>query len=175
MPLRPISKWPHRFGSEANFVAEIPLFSSKRMIHMGTGKGDSFILSKLHKKHQTYSLKVDSKAKIKKAWFIVDGKAFKTKLKDGKYESTSPLEFDHFYNTVPEKAYEVIESIVLKQALENQNQIFDRRIDPFQNPKSVHFYALTETPKSFHSVGTISENESGWTLNRFKLNLDEAL
>ncbi|MCH2208641.1 MAG: hypothetical protein MK132_22610 [Lentisphaerales bacterium] len=161
--------------SDASFVADIPLFSSKRMIHMGTGKGELFTFSDLQKNQQIYSIKVNNDNKIKKAWFVANGKAFQTVLKDGTYQSTQPVEYDHLYNTDAEKAYKVIEQIILKQASENQNHALAPRIDPYQNLDSVHFYALTETPESFHSVGIISDNETGWTLNRFKLNLDEAL
>ena len=161
--------------TDASFIADIPLFSSKRMLHMGTGKGDSFELSELTKKGKSASLKVSTTSEIKKAWFVIDGVAYKAKNRNGVFKSGSMVDYNNHYNSDSKRAYEFIERIVLKRETDNKNELFSPRIDPYQNHKIIHFYALTKTPDSFHSVGEISENEQGWTLNRFKLNLDGAL
>ena len=161
--------------TESSFVAEIPLFSSKRMIHMGTGKGHDFEMIEFKEDGNNVKLKVESSTKIKEAWFVKNGTVYKSKKENGTFSLSDPINFDHYYNSDAENAYKVIEKIVLKQASRNKNEALNPRVDPYQNSDSVHFYALTETPNSFHSVGEISDNETGWTLNRFKLNLNEAL
>ena len=159
--------------STANFVADIPLFSSKRMLHMGTAKGHSFTISKLVRKKQGISLNIESSKPITKAWFVMNGTTFKANNNNGNFTPGEPVEFYQNYNTEAEKAYETIENLVLRQATLNKNSALTWRVDPFQNNQIIHFYALTETPETFHAIGAIAKNESGWTLNRFKFNLDE--
>jgi hypothetical protein len=154
--------------SNSSFIADIPLFSSKQMIYTGKSTGTTFDLGSFE---QQKKISLKTKAKITKAWFLINGKIYNAHdMKDSftvgnKINYSSQLE----YNSSSSQAYKVIQQLVLKKC---------RDSDPLLTPihkASPYFFALTISPKSFHSQGPLSQNESGWTLHRFKLKPQRAL
>ncbi|MCM8532641.1 MAG: hypothetical protein NE330_15855 [Lentisphaeraceae bacterium] len=166
----------HLSQSDGKFIADIPLFSSKKMIHSASGTGADIKITNSERTVRNVKLTVDSKTDIEKAWFII-GNTIHIAIKNGNtFTSGTEINIDDniFYNSDETKVYENIPKMILRDSLNNKNIALSYNNDPTINSQSIHFFALTETPKSLHTLANITDNETGFTLNRFKLNLEEA-
>ena len=86
---------------DGKFIADIPLFSSKKMIHSANGTGADIKITNSERTVHNVKLTIDSKTKIDKAWFIM-GSSIHIAIKKGNtYTSGTEIDIDDniFYNS----------------------------------------------------------------------------
>ena len=164
---------------EANtFTADIPLFSSRRMIHRAKLKGPKFNVEPVPgQEFNSTALKISSdETEIDKVWIIRNGNIFRTAKSSGIYELTSQVE--EYYNNYGryDDAYEEIERLFMNRLSTTRKSLFNKNTDTKINSNLIYAIVRAKTPESFHfeKGGNIPGQESGWTYFRILINTDRA-
>lgn len=162
------------------FTADIPLFSSRRMIHRAKLKGPKFNVEPVPgNDFGSNAVKVSSEeADIDKVWIVRNGTVYRTAKMSGIYELTSQVE--EYYNyggyREDEDAYEEIERLFINQLTNSRKTLFSTNTDTKSNNHLFYVIVRAKTPESFHfeKGGNIPGEESGWTYYRILINTDRA-
>ena len=170
---------PTMIDMDANtFTADIPLFSSRRMIHRAKMKGPNIKVESVPGKgFNSSAVKISSdEIDIDKVWLIRNGDVFRTAKSSGIYELTSQVE--EYYNNYGgiDDAYAEIERIFLYRMRSARKTYFNKNTDTRVNNNLIYAIVRAKTPESFHFAegGNIPGKESGWTYFRILINTDRA-
>ena len=162
------------------FTADIPLFSSRRMIHRSKMKGPKLTAEIVPAKNvnsTAVKINIDG-SDIDKVWIIRNGLVFRTSKSSGIYEETreiDPYYNNHYYGEEVEDAYGEVEKILLSHLQLSRSTFFNSNTDTKLNKSKIYAVVRARTPESFHSSdGNIPGKESGWTYFRILLNTDRA-
>ena len=167
--------------SEAGtFTADIPLFSSRRMIHRAKLKGPEISAELVPGKGvNSTAVKISmNETSIDKVWIVRGGVVYRTSQSSGIYEETKPIESyygNNYYGDEYENAYVEIEKILINSLQLSRKTLYNNYTDTKLNKNMIYAVVRTKTPKNFHfSGGNIPGEESGWTYYRIYINTDRA-
>ena len=166
--------------ADANsFTADIPLFSSRRMIHRAKLDGPAFNVEVVPGQGiNSSAVKVTSKdAKIDKVWIIRNGAIYRTAISSGIYEETSQVEnyYDSYGYREYRDAYEEIEKSLIQRLQMSRKTYFSYNTDTRVQNNLMYAVVRAKTPETFHfGESNIDGQESGWTYFRILINTDRA-
>ncbi|MCM8540156.1 MAG: hypothetical protein NE328_07755 [Lentisphaeraceae bacterium] len=162
------------------FTADIPLFSSRRMIHRAKLDGPKINAEIVPGKgvNSTAVKLTAPELNIDKVWIVKNGNVYRTSKSSGIYEETSPIEAyygNNYYGNDYTDAYEEIEKMLVSRLQLSRKTLFNSYTDTKLNKHIVYAVVRAKTPKNFHfSDGNIPGEESGWTYFRIYINTDRA-
>ena len=164
------------------FTADIPLFSSRRMIHRAKMKGP-VIKAELvpSQSFDSAAVKISSEEmSIDSVWIIRKGKVYRTVNSSGVYEATreiDPYYGNNYYYGEQQDAYEEIEKMMISRLQMTRKSLYNSYRDSLVNPAMVYAVVRARTPASFHieeKNSNIPGQETGWTYFRILINTDRA-
>ncbi|MCM8526254.1 MAG: hypothetical protein NE327_07030 [Lentisphaeraceae bacterium] len=161
------------------FTADIPLFSSRRMIHRAKLQGPTINAEIVPGKGvNTTAVKITAPVlSIDKVWIVQNGNVFRTSKNSGIYEESGAIEtyYGNNYYSDYTDAYEEIEKMLTSRLQLSRKTLFNSYTDTKLNKNIIYAVVRAKTPENFHfSDGNIPGKESGWTYFRIYINTDRA-